>query len=181
MTGLRFSIISWFISASLGKITHLPESFTKPSYSLGLGFSSIVIEKDQMNETLGFTVKVLEVLCRHGVLMEHIPTGIDTMSVVVRTELLAPCRAAVLNELQACTCADAITVRDGLALIAVVGQGMVRHRGMSGRVFSALGRAGINVNMIDQGSDELNIIAGVDEADFEPALRTLYGEFFSRG
>ena len=88
---------------------------------------------------------------------------------------------AVLSELQACTRADSITVRDGLALIAVVGQGMVRHRGMSGRVFSALGRAGINVNMIDQGSDELNIIAGVDEADFEPALRTLYGEFFSRG
>ena len=145
------------------------------------GFSSIVIEKDQMNETLGFTVKVLEVLCRHGVLMEHIPTGIDTMSVVVRTELLAPCREAVLSELQACTRADSITVRDGIALIAVVGQGMVRHRGMSGRVFSALGRAGINVNMIDQGSDELNIIAGVDEADFEPALRTLYGEFFPRG
>lgn len=142
------------------------------------GFSAILIEKDQMNEALGFAMKVLEVLCRHGVRMEHIPTGIDTMSVVVRTQQLEPCREAVLSELRACTRADAISVRDGLALIAVVGRGMARQSGMSGRVFSALGRSVINVNMIDQGSDELNIIVGVDERDYESAVRALYREFF---
>ena len=144
------------------------------------GFSAILIEKDQMNETFGFAMGVLEVLCRHGVLMEHMPTGIDTLSVVVPTQQLDPCREAVLTELRARTRADSVTVRDDLAMIAVVGRGMVRHRGVAGRVFEALGRVGINVNMIDQGSDELNIIAGVDGADFEPAIRALYREFFPR-
>ena len=141
-------------------------------------FTSILIEKDQMNETVGFAYRVLSVLARHNILLEHMPSGIDTLSVIVSKEQLEPCREAVLAELQAETQAERITVHDDLALIAVVGRGMVQRQGVCQRVFSALGRAKINVYMIDSGSGELNIIIGVDAHEFEPAIRALYEEFF---
>lgn len=141
-------------------------------------FSAILIEKEQMNETAGFAMRVLQVLYKYGLLLEHMPTGIDTLSVVVPTQLLDPHREALLREIQQVTQADSLSVQDNLTMIAVVGRGMVRRQGMAGRVFGALSRAGINVNMIDQGSSELNIIVGVDSADFEPAMKALYGEFF---
>ncbi len=141
-------------------------------------FSAILIEKEQMNETAGFAMRVLQVLYKYGLLLEHMPTGIDTLSVVVPTQLLEPHRGALLQELQEVTQADSLSVQDGLTMIAVVGRGMVRRRGMAGRVFGALSRAGININMIDQGSSEMNIIIGVESSDFEPAMNALYEEFF---
>ena len=141
-------------------------------------FSSIMIEKDQMNETVGFAMRVLQVLARHSILVEHIPTGIDIMSVIVPSDQLAPKRDEVMAELWAETQADSIRLNENMALLTVVGQGMKNQLGAAGRVFSALGRAGINVNMIDQGSDELNLIIGIDAEDLNPAIRALYQEFF---
>jgi len=143
-------------------------------------FTSVLIGKDQMNETVGFAYRVLSVLARHNILLEHMPSGIDTLSVIVPKEQLEPCREEVLAELQAVTQAESITVHDNLALIAVVGRGMVQRQGVCQRVFSALGRAKINVYMIDSGSGELNIIIGVDAHEFEPAIRALYDEFFGQ-
>ena len=143
------------------------------------GFSTVLVEMDQMNETVGYARDVLDIFARHGILMEHMPSGIDTLSVVVPTAQLEPHRNEILVELKTATHADAIYVSDKLSLIAVVGRGMVRQKGVAGRVFRALGEAKINVNMIDQGSSEINIIIGVDTADFEDAMRALYKEFFS--
>lgn len=142
-------------------------------------FSTILVEKDQMNEMVGFAMKVLEIIARHGLLMEHMPSGIDTLSVVVSTEQLEPCRNAILHELQEALQPDSITIHDELALIAVVGRGMVRQRGSAARVFNTLSKARVNCNMIDQGSGELNIIVGVDVEDFEIAIEALYNEFFN--
>lgn len=141
-------------------------------------FSTILVEKDQMNEMVGFAMKVLEIIARHGLLMEHMPSGIDTLSVVVSTDQLEPCRNAILHELQEALQPDSIVIHDELALIAVVGRGMVRQRGSAARAFNALARARVNCNMIDQGSGELNIIIGVDVEDFEIAIQALYDEFF---
>ena len=142
-------------------------------------FSTILVEKDQMNEMVGFAMKVLEIIARHGLLMEHMPSGIDTLSVVVSTEQLEPCRNAILHELQEALQPDSIVIHDELALIAVVGRGMVRQRGSAARVFNTLSKARVNCNMIDQGSGELNIIVGVDVEDFEIAIEALYNEFFN--
>ena len=143
------------------------------------GFSTVLVEMDQMNETVGYARDVLDIFARHGILMEHMPSGIDTLSVVVPTAQLEPHRNEILVELKKNLHADAIYVSDKLSLIAVVGRGMVRQKGVAGRVFRALADAQINVNMIDQGSSEINIIIGVDTADFEDAMRALYQEFFS--
>ena len=143
------------------------------------GFSTVLVEMDQMNETVGYARDVLAIFARYGILMEHMPSGIDTLSVVVPTAQLEPHRNEIIVEIKKTTHADAIYVSDRLSLIAVVGRGMVRQKGVAGRVFRALGEAKINVNMIDQGSSELNIIIGVDTADFEDAMRALYKEFFS--
>ncbi len=144
------------------------------------GFSTILVEMDQMNETVGYARDVLQVIADHGILMEHMPSGIDTLSVVVPTEQLDPHRNEILVELKQKTHADAIYVSDRLSLIAVVGRGMVRQKGTAMRAFRALADAQINVNMIDQGSGEMNIIIGVETADFEEAMRALYAEFFPR-
>jgi len=141
-------------------------------------FTSILIGKDQMNETVGFAYKVLYVLAKHGILLEHMPSGIDTLSVIVSKDQLAPCLDEVVNEIRELTHAESIAVKDDLALIAVVGRGMVQRQGICQRVFSALGRANVNVYMIDSGSGELNIIIGVSGDEFEIAISALYEEFF---
>ena len=126
-----------------------------------------------MNETVGYAREVLDIFARRGIRMEHMPSGIDTLSVVVPTAQLEPHRNEIIVEIKKRTRADAIYVSDKLSLIAGVGRGMVRQKGVAGRVFKALGEADINVNMIDQGSSELNIIIGVETADFEDAMRAL--------
>ena len=141
-------------------------------------FTSILIGKDQMNETVGFAYKVLYVLARHNILLEHMPSGIDTLSVIVPEDQLKGHRDEVLNQIQELTHAESITVKDDLALIAVVGRGMADRSGVCQRVFTALGRAEVSVHMIDSGSGELNIIIGVYADQFETAMRALYEEFF---
>ena len=141
------------------------------------GFSVITVEKDMMNSEVGFGRKILEILDDFNISFEHLPSGIDTMSIVVSTAALAPCRERILNVIERRTKADSVTVEDGVALVAVVGRGMVKARGTAARVFDALSEAGINIRMIDQGSCELNIIIGIDEKEYETAIRAIYSEF----
>ena len=141
------------------------------------GFSVITIEKDMMNQEKGFGRRVLQVLENCGLCFEHLPSGIDTMSVVVSTADLAPVREMVVGSICTAVEPDAISVEDGLALVAVVGRNMVKATGTAARVCHAVARAEINIRMIDQGSDEINIILGVNEEDFEPAIRAIYDRF----
>lgn len=141
------------------------------------GYSVISVEKAMMNAELGFGRRVLQVLEEAGISFEHLPTGIDTMCVVVNGEALAPKREQVLARIVELTEPDSITVHDNMSIIATVGRGMVHNCGTAARLFSAMSRARINVRMIDQGSSELSIIVGVDDADFEATIRAIYGEF----
>ena len=141
------------------------------------GLSVINIEKDMMNAEIGFGRKVLSVLEDGGVPFEHLPSGIDTMSVVVNTACIDKNRDKIVREICLKTTPDSVSIEDGLALIAIVGRGMIRSKGTAARVFNALTSANINVRIVDQGSSELNIIIGVDERDYENALKAIYNEF----
>ena len=141
------------------------------------GFSTITIEKDMMNSEVGFGRKVLESLEDFGISFEHLPSGIDTMSVILQTAQIDGHEDRLIQSIQRRTKPDSVTLESGLALVAVVGRGMVKARGTAARVFNAVSNAGVNIKMIDQGSCELNIIVGVDERDFETALNAIYNEF----
>ncbi len=141
------------------------------------GFSIINIEKDMMNSEIGFGRKVLEVLEKHGVCFEHLPSGIDTMSVVISTSELRSTKYEMVAEIAKVVNADRVTVEDGIALVAVVGRSMVRAKGTAGRVCGAIASRNINIKMIDQGSSERNIIVGVEEADYEATIKAIYAEF----
>ena len=141
------------------------------------GFSVIHIEKDMMNAEVGFGRRVLEVLEDHEISFEHLPSGIDTMSIVVATQALEGRRERIINAISRLVRADHVEIMDGLCLIAVVGRGMVKAKGTAARVFNAVSAAGVNIRMIDQGSSELNIILGVDEDAYETALCAIFKEF----
>ena len=141
------------------------------------GFSVISIEKDMMNAEIGFGRRVLEVLEDHEVSFEHLPSGIDTMSIVLSTESIKGKRDKIVGSMKRAVRADSVVIEDGLALIAVVGRAMVKAKGTAARVFDALSNAGINIRMIDQGSSEISIIVGVEEHDFEKGLDAIYKEF----
>ena len=140
-------------------------------------FSVITIEKDSMNSEVGFGRKVLEVFEENEISFEHLPSGIDTMSVVVASATLDSRREKVMNAIVRAVKPDSVFIEDELTLIAVVGRGMVKAKGTSARVCDALARADINIRIIDQGSSELNIIVGVDDEEYEDALRAIYSEF----
>ena len=141
------------------------------------GLSVIQIEKDMMNSEIGFGKNVLRALEKNNLSFEHMPSGIDTMSVVINSDALIGKEKAVLDEINFRCHPDKMEIENNLALIAVVGRGMRKARGTAGRLFSALAHARINVKMIDQGSSELNIIIGVEEEDFEAATRAIYDMF----
>ena len=141
------------------------------------GFSVINIEKDQMNAEMGFGRKVLEVIEKEGVTFEHLPSGIDTMCVIISSNISHKQEMNIINGISEACEPDSISIDDGLALIAVVGRGMVSAKGTAARVFSAIANADINIKMIDQGSSEISIIVGVEEWDFEKALKAIYDEF----
>ena len=141
------------------------------------GFSTITIEKDMMNGELGFGRRVLQAIEENGISFEHFPSGIDTMSVVVSSKELHDKRADVMADICKAVNPENIFVEENLALIAVVGRGMVKAKGTAARIFTALANAGVNIRMIDQGSCELNIIVGVDSNDYITALRAIYDEF----
>lgn len=141
------------------------------------GFVAINIEKDMMNSEIGFGRKVLEAFEKHNISFEHVPSGIDTMTVFVHQPEFEGKEQLVLADIHRLAEPDNVDLETDLSLIAVVGRGMRATRGTAGRIFSALAHANINVKMIDQGSSELNIIIGVKNIDFEAAIKAIYDIF----
>lgn len=141
------------------------------------GFVAITIEKAMMNSEIGFCRKVLQVFEENDISIEHMPSGIDTMTIFVHKDAFEEKEQQVLAGIHKAVSPDHIELESDLALIAVVGRGMKSTRGTAGRIFSALAHAHINVKMIDQGSSELNIIVGVRHDDFKNAIRALYEIF----
>lgn len=154
----------------------------KPKYTItGIagkkGFCSINIEKSMMNSEVGFGRKVLQVFEDQGISFEHIPSGIDTLTVYVHQDEFEEKEQQVIAGIHRAVQPDFVEMESDLALIAVVGRGMKSQRGTAGRIFSALAHANVNVKMIDQGSSELNIIIGVENRDFETAVKAIYDIF----
>ena len=154
----------------------------KPDYTItGIagkkGFVAVNIEKDRMNTEVGFGRKVLSAFEDYGINFEHVPSGIDTMTVFVHHPEFEGKEQAVISAIHRYAKPDSIELESDLALIAVVGRGMKSTRGTAGRIFSALAHANVNVKMIDQGSSELNIIIGVSNSDFETAIKAIYDIF----
>ena len=141
------------------------------------GMSVINIEKDKMNSEVGFGRNVLRALEKSNVSFEHMPSGVDTMSVVIQTDALTGKETTILDEIRSRVHPDQLFIENDLALIAVVGRGMKSARGTAAILFTALAEARVNIKMIDQGSSELNIIIGVDDQDFEVAMRAIYNAF----
>ena len=143
------------------------------------GFATIMIEKDMMNNEIGFGRKVLQVIEEAGLSYEHTPSGIDTMNVIVELNSFIEHEQEILANLHRAVQPDSIELESDLALIAIVGRGMRDGRGIAAKVFSALASKKINVKMIDQGSSELNIIVGVKNIHFKEAIRAIYDTFIT--
>lgn len=143
------------------------------------GFSVLQIDKDQMNAEIGFGRRVLQVIENEGISFEHLPSGIDTMCVVLSSDMSRAQRENIVLHINETCKPDSVSLEDGLALIAVVGRGMISAKGTSARLFKAIAEADINIRMIDQGSSELSIIIGISEEDFAKAMRAIYGEFMN--
>ena len=143
------------------------------------GFASVNIDKDKMNSEVGFGRKVLEVFENNGISFEHMPSGIDTMTVFVNMEQFIPKEQLVLSQLHQAVHPDSIELEADLALIAVVGRGMKNSTGCASKIFKALAEANVNIKMIDQGSSEMNIIVGVRNSDFNNAIKAIYKAFFN--
>ena len=140
-------------------------------------FSMLNIEKTLMNKERSFGRRVLTVLEEQDVSWEHLPTGIDTMSVIIRDTELKGKGESLIGAIQRRCDPDEITLTSGLAMVATVGQGMNHHVGIAARLTGALAAAGVNLRVIDQGSSEMNIIIGVEEADLNTAIKAIYAAF----
>jgi len=143
------------------------------------GFTVMSVEKAKMNAELGFGRRVLTALEKNGIRFEHMPSGIDTLGVVLSDSEIEGKEPQLLDDVYNLCQPDSLEVFKGLALVATVGHGMIHNIGVAARLFDALAKAGVNIRMIDQGSSEINIIVGVDEDDFETAIRAIYGAFCS--
>ena len=141
------------------------------------GFAVLTVEKDMMNSELGFGRRVLEVLEKQKISFEHLPSGIDTMSVVINDRDLRDHKEAILNNICNLVNPETVVVEEGIALLAVVGRGMKNEKGVAARIFTAIANADISIRIIDQGSSELNIIIGVAENDLPRAMQAIYREF----
>ncbi len=158
---------------------YLPDGSTVTGVAGKKNFTVIFIEKSLMNSEIGFIARVLSVLARENISVEHIPSGIDTMSLVIASEQLTDFKLQkIIDGIQAEVSPDTVRVIKDIALIATVGQGMSSSVGTSARLFNAIAAANINIKMIDQGSSEMNIIVGVKNEDYEKCIKAIYSEFF---
>ena len=167
--------------------TMIRESFDEPeekadsSFITGIAgrkdFSVITITKNGMSNEAGVLRRVLEILEKYQLVVEYLPSGIDSVSLVVAADKLRPCQYQILGEIQKALKPDTIHVTENMAIVAAVGRKMAFKPGISGKIFAALGENGINIRMITQGPEELNIIVGVDNKDFAGAIRVLYDSF----
>ncbi|TCU75549.1 aspartate kinase [Tissierella praeacuta] len=161
-------IVNDYTPASLGNITGI---------SGKKDFTVISIEKTLMNSETGILRKLISVFETNDISIEHVPTGIDSISVIVSNSELNSKMDKVIEEIRIYCNPDSISCYPNMALIAVVGRGMIKAKGVSAKVFTALGNSGVNVRMISQGSSELNIIIGVENEDFDLAMRAIYEAF----
>ena len=143
------------------------------------GFAAINIEKAMMNSELGFCRKVLSILEDFNISIEHMPSGIDTLSLIFPYSNIEGKEDEVISKIRKAVSPDHIELEKGIAMLAVVGRGMRRTRGTAARIFASMAHARINVKMIDQGSSELNIIIGIGEEDFNEAIRRIYDMFIN--
>ncbi len=144
-------------------------------------FIVIAIYKNMMSAEAGFVRRCLSILEDYRIPVEHLPSGIDTISIVLSKKKINGKLEEILEEMQRRVAPDSMDIYENMALIATVGRGMSRRPGVSAKLFSALYRAGINIRMIDQGSSEMNIIIGVENVDFENGIRAIYEAFFGEG
>lgn len=140
-------------------------------------YSIITISKTSMTDDISFVRRVLEVTEKYNLTVEHIPSSVDSFSLVIATKALSNCLHALIADIQSECNPDIVKVCDGISLIAVVGRRMAGAPGVSGKIFATLGERGINIRMVEQGSDEINIIVGVQDADFATTIQTLYNSF----
>lgn len=141
------------------------------------GFAVIRIEKDMMNQEKGFGMRVLQVFADMNLSFEHLPSGIDTMCVIISQNEIKGLEREILTRITKAVNPDNIEIEHNLGLIAVVGKGMIKSPGTAYRIFKAIAAENVNVRMIDQGSSELNIIIGVDEKEFNKTIEIIYKEF----
>lgn len=141
------------------------------------GFTVINIEKNLMNYEKGFLRKVISVFEANEISIEHIPSSVDSISVIVSDEELSGKEDKVMNELKIYCLPDQVAIRSGYALLTVVGHGMASVPGLSGKIFTALAKDDININIISQGASEISIIMGIEEKDFYNAVRSIYKAF----
>ena len=142
------------------------------------GYCSIQVEKENMNSAVGYCRRILSVLETHEIPFDHIATGLGSISFIAPAAAVSACREALLSDISAAVRPDSICVADGLAMVSIVGRDMAGKPGVSGRLLCALGRAGINVRMIVQGTREINITVGISEPEYEKAVHAVHGEFF---
>lgn len=140
-------------------------------------FTVLSIEKSMMNSELGFCRKVLTVLEQHGVSFENMPSGIDSVSVVISDSNLKNKTEIIVEEIKRCCNPDSVVVYPNMALIATVGNGMAYSKGVAAKIFTALAEANINIRMIDQGSSEINVLVGIENDDFEKGINAIYNAF----
>jgi aspartate kinase len=166
-------------------VTQLSPEVDKSTEIAGIagkkGFSMVCLEKSLMNKEVGFAYRLLGVFERRGISVEHCPSSIDGMNVIVDAVQLGEQSDSVIDEIRRTLEPDRVEIEADLALIAVVGEGMAKSVGIAAKVFAALRDAGVNVRVINQGASELNIIVGVAPSDFETALRALYAAFITSG
>ncbi|MBQ7678803.1 MAG: aspartate kinase [Butyrivibrio sp.] len=163
---------TWIVESTARK-----SRFTITGVAGKRGFCCVNILKDMMNSEVGFMRKVLQAFEDQNISIEHVPSGIDTMTVFVQQDEFIDKEQSVVSEIHRLVKPDLLEIESDLALIAVVGRGMKRQRGTAARIFSALAHVNVNCRMIDQGSSELNIIIGVENRDFEKAIRAIYDIF----
>lgn len=169
----RGTLIAPTLSAGLAKTKEIAGIAGKK------GFSMICLEKSLMNKEVGFAYRLLGIFESRGISVEHCPSSIDSMNVIVETKQLGDALDDVLDDIRRVLQPDQVTVEPDLALVAVVGEGMSRNVGIAAKVFTSLRDGGVNVRVINQGASELNIIVGVTPPDFEKAVTALYTAFVS--
>lgn len=163
---------SWIVADAEEAVTPITGIAGRKHYSI------IQIERANTNSMVGYVRRILSCLEDFGVPFEHLATGLGSVCLVVPTDALEGHREALRDEITRTIIPDSLVITDGLAMIAVVGRSMVSRPGICARLFASLGAARINVRVIDQGSTEMNIVVGVDETDYEPAVRAIHKEFF---
>lgn len=142
------------------------------------GYATILIEREKTNSMVGYVRKILSCLENRNISFEHLATGLGSVCLVVPADAIRDCREELEYEIRKAVSPDNITISAGLAMIAVVGRGMVNHPGIAAQLFAALSSIGVSIRVIDQGSTEMNIVVGVDEEVYEDSIMAIYRQFF---